>query len=60
MIGDFNAHSPKWGYKDTNAPGKEMEDLLNTSILDLIYDDTDPSAFMAASLIVLKFASQEE
>jgi len=42
MIGDINAHSPKWGDKDTNAAGKEMEDLLNTSILELIYDDTDP------------------
>jgi len=45
MIGDFNAHSPKWGYKDTNAVGKEMEDLLNTSILELIYSNTDPSTY---------------
>jgi hypothetical protein len=40
MTGDFKAHSPKWGYKDTT--GKEMEDLLNTSDLELIYNDTDP------------------
>jgi hypothetical protein len=46
MIGDFNAHSPKWGYKDTNAAGKEMKDLLNTSILELIYNDTDPSTHL--------------
>jgi hypothetical protein len=46
MIGDFNAHSPKCGYKDTNAAGKEMEDLLNTSILELIYNDTDPSTYL--------------
>ena len=46
MIGDFNAHSPKWGYKDTNATGKEMEDLLNTSILELIYDDIDPPTYL--------------
>jgi hypothetical protein len=46
MIGDFNAHSPKWGYKDTNAAGKEMEDLLNTSILELIYNDTDSPTYL--------------
>jgi hypothetical protein len=46
MTGDFNAHSPKWGCKDTNAAGKEMEDLLNTSILELIYNDTDPSTHL--------------
>jgi len=46
MIGDFNAHSPKWGYKNTNAAGKEMEDLLNTSVLELIYSDTDPSTYL--------------
>jgi hypothetical protein len=46
MIRDFDAHSPKWGYNDTNAAGKEMEDLLNTSILELIYDNTDPSTYL--------------
>jgi hypothetical protein len=46
MIGDFNVHPPKWGYKDTNAAGKEMEDLLNTLILKLIYNDTDPSTYL--------------
>ena len=46
MIGDFKAHSPKWGYMDTNAAGKEMEDLLNTSILELIYNDTDPPTYL--------------
>ena len=46
MIGDFNAHSPKWGHKDTNAAGNEMEDLLNISILELIYNDTDPPTYL--------------
>jgi len=45
MIGDFNAHFPKWGYKDTNAAWKEMEDLLNTSIMELIYNDTYPCTY---------------
>ena len=45
MIGDFNANYPKWGYKDTNAAWKEMEDLLKTSIPELIYD-TDPPTYL--------------
>ena len=27
IIGDFNAYSSKWGYKDTNRAGKETEDF---------------------------------
>jgi len=46
LIGDFNARSPKWGYKDTNTAGREMEDLLNTSVLELLYNDTDPSTYL--------------
>ena len=46
LIGDFNAHSSKCGYKDTNTAGKEMEELLNTSVLELLYNDTDPSTYL--------------
>ena len=46
MIGDFNARSPKWGYKDTNTAGREMEDLLNTSDLELLHNDTHPSTYL--------------
>jgi len=46
LIGDFNAHSPKWGYKDNNTAGKEMEDLLNTSDLELLHNDTHPSTYL--------------
>ena len=46
IIGDFNAHSPKWGCKNTNTAGKETEDLLNTSTLELIYNDTDPPTYL--------------
>ncbi|GIZ05045.1 hypothetical protein CEXT_582651 [Caerostris extrusa] len=38
VIGDMNAHSTRWGYGDMNAARKEIEDLLNSSLLDLIYD----------------------
>lgn len=33
LVGDFNAHSPLWGYKNLNAAGKEIEDLLNTTCM---------------------------
>ena len=46
MTGDFNAHSPNWGYKGTNAAGKEIEDLLNTSVLELKYNDTDRPTYL--------------
>ena len=45
IIGDFSAHSPKRGYNDTNVAGKELEDLLNTSDLELIHNDTDPPTY---------------
>ncbi|GIY20397.1 hypothetical protein CEXT_572251 [Caerostris extrusa] len=46
VIGDMNAHSTRWGYGDMNAAGKEIEDLLNSSLLDLIYDASDPPTYI--------------
>ncbi|GIX97895.1 uncharacterized protein CEXT_389351 [Caerostris extrusa] len=46
VIGDMNAHSTRWGYGDMNAAGKEIEDLLNSSLLDLIYDTSDPPTYI--------------
>jgi hypothetical protein len=31
---------------DTNTAGREMEDLFNNSILELLYNDTDPFSFL--------------
>jgi hypothetical protein len=45
IIGNFNAHSLKLGYKDTSTGGKETEDLLIASTLELIYD-TDPPTYL--------------
>ncbi|XP_042898101.1 uncharacterized protein [Parasteatoda tepidariorum] len=42
----FNAHSPKWDYQDINDFGKEIEDLLCSSTLDLIFDHKDPCTFL--------------
>lgn len=31
IIGDFNGHSPRWGYRDVNPQGKILEDFLDSS-----------------------------
>ena len=35
IAGDFNSHSPTWGYKDLDNNGKTVEDLINSSNLIL-------------------------
>ncbi|VDO12609.1 unnamed protein product [Rodentolepis nana] len=46
VLGDFNAHSTRWGYKDTNIAGKEIEDILNSNPLELIYSNEDPATYL--------------
>ena len=46
LIGDFNAHSIKWGYISNNAAGKEIEELLNSTELELIYKHGDPATYL--------------
>lgn len=36
LAGDFNAHSPQWGYKDYNNRGRAVEALCNESNLILM------------------------
>ncbi|VDO10834.1 unnamed protein product [Rodentolepis nana] len=43
---DFNAHSTRWGYKGTNIAGKEIEDMLNSNPLELIYSNEDPATHL--------------
>nr|CDS26864.1 pol protein [Hymenolepis microstoma] len=38
-LGDFNAHSTRWGYKNRNTAGKEIEDILHSS-------DEDPATYL--------------
>ncbi|VDN98269.1 unnamed protein product [Rodentolepis nana] len=45
-LGDFNAHSTKWGYKDTNIAGKEIKDMLNSNPLELIFSNEDPATYL--------------
>ena len=40
LAGDFNGHSPQWGYKDLNKTGKVVEDLCNSTNLCLVQDAT--------------------
>ncbi|GIX67832.1 hypothetical protein CEXT_214621 [Caerostris extrusa] len=37
FIGDFNAHSPSWGYSDTNEAGRRVHDFLCSATFELIY-----------------------
>ena len=42
FLEDFNAHSPMWGCNDSNEARKSVEDLLNPSTFELIYNSNDP------------------
>jgi len=44
-VGDFNSHSPSWGYKDLNAKGEEVEDWIITNQTVLINKPSDPPTF---------------
>nr|CDS26091.1 selectin protein,pol protein [Hymenolepis microstoma] len=46
VLGDFNAHSTRWGYKNRNTAGNEIEDILNSSPLELIYSYEDPATYL--------------
>ena len=41
IIGDFNAHSNRWGYKTANGAGRATEELLDNS--NLIRLNSDPT-----------------
>ena len=45
LAGDTNAHSPRWGYQDTNASGDYVEELVNSSNLILLQDKDSPPTF---------------
>nr|CUU00435.1 hypothetical transcript [Hymenolepis microstoma] len=44
--GNCNAHFTRWGYKSRNTAGKEIEDILNSSSLELIYSDEEPATYL--------------
>ena len=45
LAGDTNAHSPMWGYQDTNASGEYVEDVINSTNLLLLQDKNSPPTF---------------
>ena len=42
-MGDFNSHSPSWGYDDLDHKGDEVEDWIITHNMVLINKADDPS-----------------
>ena len=38
LAGDFNGHSPLWGYNDHNPTGEKVEEIKNTTNLLLVQD----------------------
>ena len=49
VAGDFNSHSPSWGYKDMDPRGEELEDWMIDNKLILINHPRDkPTCFSRA------------
>nr|CDS32940.1 hypothetical protein HmN_000476700 [Hymenolepis microstoma] len=46
VLGDFSAYSTRWGYKNRNTARKEIEHILNSSPLELIYSNEDPATHL--------------
>ena len=47
VLGDFNSHSPSWGYSDLNARGEELENWQTETGLLLIYEEESPDTFFS-------------
>ena len=45
IVGDFNSHSPSWGYPSLDAKGEEVEHWIVSNHLVLINTPTDPPTF---------------
>ena len=39
LVGDFNGHSPLWGYSDYNASGQYIENLCHSTNLVCLQDE---------------------
>ena len=48
-VGDFNSHSPRWGYPEQDARGEEVKDWQTSSNFLLINDAEDPSTYYSRS-----------
>ena len=45
ITGDFNSHSPSWGYGQLNSKGEEVENWITENRLILINKPDDPDTF---------------
>ena len=45
ITGDFNSHSPSWGYGQLNSKGEEVENWITENRLILINKPGDPDTF---------------
>ena len=45
ITGDFNSHSPSWGYGQVNSKGEEVENRITENRLILINKPDDPDTF---------------
>ena len=46
IVGDFNGHSPSWGYDSYNETGRNIEELANTSNLFIVQDSNSPATLL--------------
>ncbi|GFR76305.1 synaptophysin [Elysia marginata] len=64
VVGDFNSHSPSWGYENQDARGEEVEDWQTNMGLLLLNSLEDPPTFysrswMTSSTPDLAFATED-
>jgi hypothetical protein len=45
IMGDFNSHSPSWGYSDLDNKGEEVENWIISNRLVLITHPDDPPTY---------------
>ncbi|KAK7108155.1 hypothetical protein V1264_015944 [Littorina saxatilis] len=45
ITGDFNSHSPSWGYRQIDSKGEEVEDWMLTNQLTLLNQPDDPCTY---------------
>ena len=47
ITGDFNSHSPSWGYRQIDNKGEEVEDWMLSNNLVLVNKPEDPDTFLS-------------
>ena len=44
LTGDCNAHSTLWRYNDTNQTGRTFEDIMNSTLMEVVYNKKNTAA----------------